>query len=858
MRSFVRSFACSLLLAAALPGQLVRLLPGRPQRFTIPAQPASFVLTGLAVTVPGGSSRLTVDVETDNLSQDVSLWVRFGYDVEVSGGTVTRFDFAAQTVGSEAGRERITISGITSPPLQTGTYYIGIATSMINTAIAGTVRVAIDGGGAYGTLLISTFDRDADGWTRNFPESPLPGSTVGDAPSFLDTASLDGNPGGYLRMNDANGEQQDSVVAPPKFLGHLAALVNGRLEFDYRHVTGQEAQVPLRVRLLANGNIFQWTSGEPPTASWVHYSLRLNSSFFRAFAGPDRLEQALTNVQRIEITMDQAAGAETNGLDNFALLGDLPPSQPGIVPVPAAPVVSNFDLGADGWGRNYPPLALPGASYGDFESALSWQVEGGHPGGWIRYREPAAGDEDFFVAPPKFLGNLAALQNPRLEFDYRHTADPAGLGPMVVRLAGAGSSFLWIGGSPALFGEFSRFRVPLAAEYFVRESGAGSFQQMLSNVQRIEIAAEMAGGAEANGLDNVSLLTSPEPFLRPTLSAGPNLVFHGTAGAANPAVQPIRITSGGDSIPWSATLEPPSSWLSLSAASGVTPATVNAAVNLAGLAAGTYQATIRILAPAAGNSPQSVAVRLEVAPSPATLPRINSGSVGNAAGFRPPVTPGGLASLFGINLGPGEGVSTSFLAGTQTLPTSFRGVRVLIRDSGGAQIAEAPLLYISATQINFQMPFEVAGRSAVTVVVDNNGLQSAPETAAVAAVAPGLFTYGQNRAVAQNQDFRLNTASNPAAAGTALVVYLTGHGAVTPSASTGQAAPANPLSVVSGAATASLGGVPAQVLFLGLTPGLVGVSQANVLVPEGAPAGDQILLLSIAGQAANGALVSIR
>jgi uncharacterized protein (TIGR03437 family) len=46
-------------------------------------------------------------------------------------------------------------------------------------------------------------------------------------------------------------------------------------------------------------------------------------------------------------------------------------------------------------------------------------------------------------------------------------------------------------------------------------------------------------------------------------------------------------------------------------------------------------------------------------------------------------------------------------------------------------------------------------------------------------------------------------------------------------------------------------------LFLGLTPGLVGLAQANILVPDAAPLGDQILLITIGGQTANGALVSI-
>jgi uncharacterized protein (TIGR03437 family) len=859
MTLLLRSSASAFFLTTVLAAQLVRLTPGQNRRFQMPPQAGPSVLAGFAVTAPGGTSRLTIEAETDNPSLDISLWTRFGQNLEVQGGTVTRADFSSQTLGLEPGRERIVITSASTPPLQTGTYYIAVATTQVNTAITGTLRVSLDGGGTFGTYLISTFDADAEGWGRNFPESPLPGATVGDPGSFVDWSSLGGSPGGYLRMNDANGDVQDAAVAPPKFLGNLAALVNPRIEFDFRHVSGGEAIFVLRVRILANGGTFDWTSSEPPSASWTHYRLPLNSATFRRFAGQEPLEQALTNVQRIEITMDQLIGSEINGIDNFALIGELPPGQPGTVPVPSAPVVSNFDLGADGWGRNYPPSPLPGASIGDSESVLSWQLEGGNPGGWIRYRDAGSGDPDFFVAPPKFLGNLAALQNPRLEFDYRHTADVTGLGPMAVRLVGAGSSFVWIGGSPAPFGAFSRFQVPLGEAFFVRESGAASFGQLLTNVQRIEISAEMAPGPETDGLDNVSLLTSPVPPLRPVLSAGPaNLTFSGTAGGANPASQSLRISSGGDTIPWTAAVEPASPWLLLSAASGVTPMTINVAANLAGLNPGTYTATIRVEAPAASNSPQTVAVRLDVAPSPATLPRINAGSIGNAAAFRPPLAAGALSTLFGVNLGPAEGVSAAFLPGTQSLPTSLRGVKILIRDVGGALIAEAPLLYVSATQINFQMPFEAAGRSSVAVVVDNNGLQSPPETVAVAPAAPGVFTAPGNRAVAQNQDFTLNTPSNPAPRGSVVIVYLTGHGAVSPSVPTGQAAPPDPLSRATGGSSASIGGVSAPVLFLGLTPGLVGVAQANVLVPDGAPAGDQVLLVSIAGQAANAALISVR
>src|ERR1035438_2822360 len=65
-------------------------------------------------------------------------------------------------------------------------------------------------------------------------------------------------------------------------------------------------------------------------------------------------------------------------------------------------------------------------------------------------------------------------------------------------------------------------------------------------------------------------------------------------------------------------------------------------------------------------------------------------------------------------------------------------------------------------------------------------------------------------------------------------------------------APATPLSTTIGAPTATIGGLPARILFSGLAPGLVGVWQINAIVPENAPAGDNLLVqVSIDGATSN-------
>ncbi len=119
-------------------------------------------------------------------------------------------------------------------------------------------------------------------------------------------------------------------------------------------------------------------------------------------------------------------------------------------------------------------------------------------------------------------------------------------------------------------------------------------------------------------------------------------------------------------------------------------------------------------------------------------------SVTDSAGYGPRVAPGSLASVFGTGLASAADSASGF-----PLTTSLGGTSVSI---GGTL---APLLYVSAGQINFQVPSGTAS-GAATMVVNGPGGASASFSFTVTAQAPiGLSIWNQSCRRAKCRFFRL-------------------------------------------------------------------------------------------------------
>jgi len=371
------------------------------------------------------------------------------------------------------------------------------------------------------------------------------------------------------------------------------------------------------------------------------------------------------------------------------------------------------------------------------------------------------------------------------------------------------------------------------------------------------VAGNLQAGAYSGTVTIVSAVASGSPINIPvtfnvvpqqTFSASPTMLnFSYTIGQTAPPPQTFQISSGG-TFPFTVTTPSSAGWLQVSPASGSTPATLTVSVNTQGLAAGNYTATIAInsLYSPAGTA-ASVTVNftvLQITVKPASI----TNAASYAAGV---VSPGENIVIWGTSIGPPNLTYGALTAGGGALSTIAGNTRVLF--DGVA----APMVYALATQTSVIVPYEVAGRPTTSVVVEYQGVQSAPLIYSVQAAVPGIYTQnlqGTGPGAILNQDgVTVNGPGTMAAKGSVVAVYMTGEGQTSPAGATGVIAPINvpaPWKQPLLKATATVGGAQATVQYYGSAPGLVsGVMQVNVQIPAKAPSGALPIVITLSDPA---------
>ena len=218
------------------------------------------------------------------------------------------------------------------------------------------------------------------------------------------------------------------------------------------------------------------------------------------------------------------------------------------------------------------------------------------------------------------------------------------------------------------------------------------------------------------------------------------------------------------------------------------------------------------------------------------MPVVNPLGVLSAADYVSSPALGLLVSIFGSELSD----ETASAPGVP-LPKQLGASTVF---AGGEEL---PILYVSGSQINVVIPYDLMPTTQYQLLVQRGSAISVPVPISVLAAQPAILSTNGSGS-GQGQIYRISgtnsmlaDSQSPASAGDALVIYCVGLGNVSPSVPAGSGAPlSGPVSNTAASVSVTIGGQPAQVLFAGLTPGFPGLYQVNAVVPSGVAAGNQV------------------
>jgi uncharacterized protein (TIGR03437 family) len=246
------------------------------------------------------------------------------------------------------------------------------------------------------------------------------------------------------------------------------------------------------------------------------------------------------------------------------------------------------------------------------------------------------------------------------------------------------------------------------------------------------------------------------------------------------------------------------------------------------------------------NAPKTISVMLD------PVPFVDKGGVRNGAGDTPEqiLAPGSVVSVVGINLAPGEEHGPA-----SPLKQSLAGVSV--RAAGMLM----PLFYVSPTQINAQLPFEVAeGPQSLTLSVP--GKPDMKVAFAVSRNAPGLFNTQAGDvayAMAAHADGSPVTVDSPAAQGETITLFGTGFGPYVNNALDGFALPADGSFLLADPLTLVVGDNEVPTLYAGAADQQVGVNAVSFTIDNSMPQGTNVpVKVKINGHVSNTVILPLK
>ncbi|MBI1760639.1 MAG: hypothetical protein HYR56_04300 [Acidobacteria bacterium] len=205
-----------------------------------------------------------------------------------------------------------------------------------------------------------------------------------------------------------------------------------------------------------------------------------------------------------------------------------------------------------------------------------------------------------------------------------------------------------------------------------------------------------------------------------------------------------------------------------------------------------------------------------------------------------------IVAAFGSALATGTASASAL-----PLPTTLNGTSVSVRDANGVERA-APLFFVSAAQVNYQLPAGTANGPA-TITISNGANVAQTATLLVRAAAHALFAAnasGTGAAAALDAiKFTPGPFDAKQANGQPNIIAIFG---------TGLGGDATDVSAdVSASVTARLNGNIVTTLYAGTVPGLAGLNQFNIQLPATITAGTYTLTVT-RGLTSNSVTIAIK
>lgn len=229
--------------------------------------------------------------------------------------------------------------------------------------------------------------------------------------------------------------------------------------------------------------------------------------------------------------------------------------------------------------------------------------------------------------------------------------------------------------------------------------------------------------------------------------------------------------------------------------------------------------------PPSSTPSQAYVAKIDPTPAAISLNNVATASPYYPSTFPPgleELAPGKVIHLTGQGMGPSAPTPGIVAAGM--VLTSVAGVQVTFDGT------PAPLLSVSASDIECVVPFEVAGEAMTKVQVTYNGATSNIMAVPVYASAIEVL-------VVLNEDFTVNSPSNPGVAGSNMTLYITGAGQTNPASVDGEIY-TSPLPLPVGTVTVNDQGPVLPVTYAAAAYGLAGgILQVNFQAPAVTPEG---------------------